>query len=194
MRKGMKGSVSGSLASVGAAVPYAIAGKFAFPDRTIVCFTGDGAMQMNGLNELITVEKYWQQWSNPHLIFIVLNNRDLNQVTWELRIEAGNPKIPLTQSIPDFPYAAYADSIGLQGIRVDKPEAVGRAIDEALSASRPAVIDVYTDPNVPTIPPHITFEQAKNFGTALLRMDPDEEGIIKESVKSVVEGILPHKG
>ena len=151
-------------------------------------------MQMNGLNELITVEKYWQQWSNSHLIFIVLNNRDLNQVTWELRIEAGNPKIPLTQSIPDFPYAAYADSIGLQGIRVDKPEDVGRAFEEAFSASRPVVVDVYTDPDVPIIPPHITFEQAKNFSEALLKFDPEEGGIIKESVKSVVEGILPHKG
>jgi len=194
MRKGMKGSVSGSLASVGAAVPYAIAGKFAYPDRVAIAFTGDGAMQMNGLNELITVEKYWKEWPDPRLVFIVLNNRDLNQVTWEMRIEAGDPKLPMTQSIPDFPYAAFAESIGLLGIRVDKPEDVGRAIDEALSASRPAVVDVYTDPNVPTIPPHITFEQAKNFGTALLRMDPDEEGIIKESVKSVVEGILPHKG
>jgi pyruvate dehydrogenase (quinone) len=194
MRKGMKGSVSGSLASVGAAVPYAIAGKFAYPERVAIAFTGDGAMQMNGLNELITVEKYWKEWADPRLVFIVLNNRDLNQVTWEMRIEAGDPKLPMTQSIPDFPYAAFAESIGLLGIRVDKPEDVGRAIDEALSASRPAVVDVYTDPNVPTIPPHITFEQAKNFGTALLHMDPDEEGIIKESVKSVVEGILPHKG
>jgi len=194
MRKGMKGSVSGSLASVGAAVPYAIAGKFAYPERVAIAFTGDGAMQMNGLNELITVEKYWKEWADPRLVFIVLNNRDLNQVTWEMRIEAGDPKLPMTQSIPDFPYAAFAESIGLLGIRVDKPEDVGRAIDEALSAGRPAVVDVYTDPNVPTIPPHITFEQAKNFGTALLHMDPDEEGIIKESVKSVVEGILPHKG
>ena len=194
MRKGMKGSVSGSLASVGAAVPYAIAGKFAYPERVAIAFTGDGAMQMNGLNELITVEKYWKEWADPRLVFIVLNNRDLNQVTWEMRIEAGDTKLPMTQSIPDFPYAAFAESIGLLGIRVDKPEDVGRAIDEALSAGRPAVVDVYTDPNVPTIPPHITFEQAKNFGTALLHMDPDEEGIIKESVKSVVEGILPHKG
>ena len=190
----MKGSVSGSLASLGAAVPYAIAGKFAFPDRVAIALTGDGAMQMNGLNELITVEKYWKEWSDPRIVFIVLNNRDLNQVTWEMRIEAGDPKLPMTQSIPDFPYAAYADSLGLQGIRVDKPEDVGRAIDEALSANRPAVIDVYTDPNVPTLPPHITFEQAKNYSTALLRMDPDEAGIIKESVKSLVEGIIPGVG
>ncbi len=193
MRKGMKGSVSGSLASVGAAVPYAIAAKFAYPERVTIAFTGDGAMQMNGLNELITVEKYWKEWSNPHILFIVLNNRDLNQVTWEQRIEGGDPKLPMTQSIPDFPYAAYADSLGFHGIRVDKPEDVGPAIDEALLTGRPVLIDVYTDPNVPTLPPHITFEQAKNYSTALLKMDPDEAGIIKESVKEVVAGILPHR-
>ncbi|MHB8598403.1 MAG: thiamine pyrophosphate-requiring protein [Ktedonobacteraceae bacterium] len=193
MREGMMGSLSGSLASMGGAVPYAISAKFAYPKRTVVCLTGDGAMQMNGLNEMITVGKYWKQWSSPHIVFIVLNNRDLNQVSWEERIEAGDPRMPLTQELPDFPYAGYADSIGLTGIRVDKPEDVGRAIDQALNASTPVVLDVYTDPNVPTLPPHITFEQAKMYSTALLKGDPEEGGIIKESVKSVVEGILPHK-
>ena len=194
MRKGMMGSVSGSLASMGAAVPYAIGAKFAHPDRTVVCVTGDGAMQMNGINEMITVGKYWKEWSNPHLIFIVLNNRDLNQVTWELRIEGGDPRLPLTQAIPDFPYASFGESTGLMGIRVDRPEDVGLAIDQALAANRPVVLDVYTDPNIPTIPPHITFKDAKMYSTALLKGDPEEVGIIKESVKSVVEGILPHKG
>ncbi|GAC1391119.1 MAG: thiamine pyrophosphate-requiring protein [Ktedonobacteraceae bacterium] len=193
MRKGMKGAVSGSLASMGAAVPYAIAGKFAYPERTVVCLTGDGAMQMNGLNEMITVSKYWQTWSNPHLVFIVFNNRDLNQVTWEMRIEGGDPRLPMTQSIPDFPYATFADSIGLKGIRVDKPENVGSALAEALAASRPVVLDIYTDPNVPTLPPYITFKEAKNFSTALLKGDPEEGSIIVESIKGVVEGILPHK-
>ena len=193
-RRGMRGSLSGSLASMGAAVPYAIAAKFAHPDRVSIAFTGDGAMQMNGLNELITVEKYWKNWSNPSIVFIVLNNRDLNQVTWELRIEGGDPKLPLTQDIPDFPYAAFADSLGLKGIRVDKPEDVGPALDEALSSSRPVVLDVYTDPNVPTLPPHFTFQQAKNFSTALLKGDPEEVPVIVESVKGVVEGIKPHKG
>ncbi len=194
MRKGMMGSVSGSLASMGAAVPYAIGAKFAHPDRTVVCVTGDGAMQMNGINEMITVGKYWKEWSNPHLIFIVLNNRDLNQVTWELRIEGGDPRLPLTQAIPDFPYASFGKSTGLMGIRVDRPEDVGPAIDQALAANRPVVLDVYTDPNIPTIPPHITFKDAKMYSTALLKGDPEEAGIIKESVKSVVEGILPHRG
>jgi pyruvate dehydrogenase (quinone) len=193
-RDGMKGSVSGSLASMGAAVPYAIAGKFAYPDRVSICFTGDGAMQMNGLNELITVGKYWKNWADPRIIFIVLNNRDLNQVTWELRIEGGDPRLPLTQAIPDFPYASFADSIGLKGIRVNRREDVGPALDEALSSSRPVVLDVYTDPNVPTLPPHITFQQAKNYSTALLKGDPEEGPILVESVKGVVEGIIPHKG
>jgi pyruvate dehydrogenase (quinone) len=194
MRAGMKGSVSGSLASLGAAVPYAIAAKFAYPDRVPVALTGDGAFQMNGINEMITVKKYWKEWSDPRIVFIVFNNQDLNQVTWEQRIEGGDPKLPATQTIPDMPYAAYAESLGLVGIRVDRPEDVGRAIDEALSANRPVVLDVYTDPDVPTLPPHITFEQAKNYSTALLHMDPDEGGIIKESVKSLVEGVIPGFG
>ncbi len=194
MRKGMMGSLSGSLATVGACVPYAHAAKFAYPDRTVVCFTGDGAMQMNGLNELITAKKYWKNWSNPHLIYIVFNNRDLNQVTWELRIEAGHRDIPMTQSIPDVPYAAFADSLGFKGIRVDKPEDVGPALDQAFAASTPVLLDVYTDPDVPTIPPHITFEEVKNYSTALLKYDPEEGGIIKESVKSVVEGVIPGLG
>lgn len=193
MRPGMMGSLSGSLATMGAAVPYAIAAKFAHPDRIPICCTGDGAMQMNGLNELITVEKYWKTWSDPRLIFLVLNNRDLNQVTWEMRIEEGNPKLPTTQDLPDFPYARYADSIGLKGIRVDRPEDVGRAWDEALSADRPVVFEAYTSGDVPTLPPHISFEQAKNYTSALVRGDPDEGDIIKQSVKELVGGILPHK-
>ena len=128
MKRGMMGSLSGSLATMGPAVPYAIAAKFAYPDRVPIALTGDGAMQMNGLAALITVEKYWKQWSDPRLIFLVLNNRDLNQVSWEMRIEAGNPKLETTQDLPDFPYANYADSLGLKGIRVDKPEDVGRCV------------------------------------------------------------------
>lgn len=194
MRKGMMGSLSGSLATVGACVPYAHAAKFAHPDRPVVCLAGDGAMQMNGLNELITAKKYWKNWSNPQLVYIVFNNRDLNQVTWELRIEAGSPNIPMTQSIPDVPYAAFADSLGFKGMRVDRPEDVGPALDQAFAANTPVLLDVYTDPDVPTIPPHITFEEVKNYSTALLKYDPEEGGIIKESVKSVVEGLIPGLG
>ena len=193
MKPGVMGSLSGSLATMGAAVPYAIAAKFAHPNRIPICCTGDGAMQMNGLNELITVAKYWKRWSDPRIIFLVLNNRDLNQVTWEMRIDQGNPKLEVTQDIPDFPYARYADSIGLMGIRVERPEDVGRAWDEALSANRPVVFEAYTSGNVPTLPPHISFEQAKEFSSALLKGDPDEVGVIKQTVKSMVAGVLPHK-
>lgn len=194
MKPGMMGSLSGSLATMGAAVPYAIAAKFAYPDRVPICCTGDGAMQMNGLNELITVAKYWQKWSDPRLIFLVLNNRDLNQVSWEMRIEAGNPKLETTQDLPDFPYAHYAESIGLKGIRVDNPNNVASAWEAALSADRPVLFEAYVSGDVPTIPPHITFEQAKAYTTSLVKGDPDEGGIIKQSMKSVIEGVLPHQG
>jgi len=194
MRRGMMGSLSGSLATMGPAVPYAIAAKFAYPDRVPIALTGDGAMQMNGLAAMITVKKYWKQWSDPRLIFLVLNNRDLNQVSWEMRIEAGNPKLPSTQDLPDFPYASYADSLGLKGIRVDKPEDVGPAWDAALSADRPVIFEAYVSGDVTTIPPHISFEEAKNYASALLKGDPNEGNIIIESAKSVIEGIIPHKG
>lgn len=193
MKPGMMGSLSGGLATMGAAVPYAIAAKFAHPDRIPICCTGDGAMQMNGINELITVAKYWKRWSNPRLIFLVLNNRDLNQVTWEMRIEEGNPKLPTTQDLPDFPYARFADSIGLRGIRVDNPGDVGRAWDDALSANVPVVLEAYVTGDVPTIPPHISFEQAKEYTTALVKGDPDEGSIIKQSVKDLVGGVFQHK-
>jgi len=194
MKPGMMGSLSGSLATMGAAVPYAIAAKFAYPDRVPICCTGDGAMQMNGLNELITVSKYWQKWSDPRLIFLVLNNRDLNQVSWEMRIEAGNPKLETTQSLPDFPYAAYADELGLKGIRVDNPDSVASAWEAALSADRPVVFEAYVSGDVPTLPPHISLEQAKEFTSALIKGDPNEGGIIKQSAKSIIEGVLPHTG
>ncbi|MBV9232099.1 MAG: thiamine pyrophosphate-requiring protein [Chloroflexi bacterium] len=193
MKPDTMGSLSGSLATMGAAVPYAIAAKFAYPDRVPICCTGDGAMQMNGLNELITVAKYWKEWSNPQLIFLVLNNRDLNQVTWEMRVEEGNPKLEATQTLPDFPYARYAESIGLKGIRVDRPEDVGRAWDAALAADRPVVFEAYTSGDVPTLPPHIAFEQAKNYMSSLVKVDPEEGGILKQSMKSVMAGLLPHK-
>lgn len=194
MKPGMLGSLSGNLATMGAAVPYAIAAKFAYPERIPICCTGDGAMQMNGLNELITVAKYWHKWSDPRIIFLVLNNRDLNQVSWEMRIEAGNPKLPTTQDLPDFPYAAYAESLGFKGIRVDNPNNVARAWEEALSANRPVLFEAYVTGDVPTIPPHITLEQAKCYTSALMKADPNEGKIIKQSVKSVLEGVIPHKG
>jgi pyruvate dehydrogenase (quinone) len=192
MRRGMKFSLSGSLATMGPAVPYAIAAKFAYPDRVAIAMTGDGAMQMNGSAELITVAKYWRRWSDPRLIVLVLNNRDLNQVTWEMRIESGDPKFEASQDLPDFPYAAYAESIGLGGIRVDRPDEVASAWDRALAADRPVLVEAYTDPNVSLLPPHISFKQAKNFTSALLKGDPDELGIVVESAKSVFASAFPH--
>jgi pyruvate dehydrogenase (quinone) len=162
MRRGMMGSLSGGLASLGAATPYAMAAKMAFPDRVVIAFIGDGAMQMNGLNVMITISKYWKEWSDPRLIVMVLNNRDLNQVTWEERIQLGDGKTESTQSIPDFPYHKYAELMGLKGIFVDDPEKLGAAWDEALAADRPVILECYTDPNVPPLPPHITLKEAKN--------------------------------
>jgi pyruvate dehydrogenase (quinone) len=188
MRRGMKFALSGSLATMGPAVPYAIAAKFAYPDRVAIAMTGDGAMQMNGINELITVAKYWKRWSDPRIIFLVLNNRDLNQVSWEMRIENGDPKFPASQDLPDFPYARYAELLGFKGIRVDDPDRIGSAWDEALAADRPVVYEAITDPDVSILPPHISFEQARNLMTALIKGDPDEKGIIIETSKEFLAG------
>ena len=185
IRKGMMASLSGGLATMGPGVPYAIAAKFAYPGRAVIAMVGDGAMQMNGMNELITIGKYWRRWSDPRLVVMVLNNRDLNQVTWEQRALEGNPKFDASQDVPDFAYARYAELIGLHGIRVDRPEQIGDAWDSALSADRPVVLEAYTDPDVPPLPPHITFKQAKAYASAILHGDSDSAGIIKASVKQI---------
>jgi pyruvate dehydrogenase (quinone) len=181
----MMASLSGGLATMGPGVPYAIGAKFAHPGRPVIAMVGDGAMQMNGMNELITIGKYWRRWSNPHLVVMVLNNRDLNQVTWEQRVMEGDPKFEASQDVPDFPYAAYAEMIGLRGIRVDRPEEIGNAWDSALSADRPTLIEAYTDPDVPPLPPHITFQQAKAYASALLREDTDSPELIKSTAKQI---------
>ncbi len=193
MREGMKWSLSGGLATMGSAVPYAIAAKFAFPDRVAIAITGDGAMQMNGLNELITVKRYWERWSDPRLIFYVANNRDLNQVTWEMRIENGVPKFNGSQSLPDVPYAEWARMLGLVGVRVERPEQVGAAWDQVLRADRPAVIEVLVDSEISMLPPHITPDLAKSFASAALKGDPDEGPMIVQSVKGVLAGMFPHE-
>ncbi|WP_439393414.1 thiamine pyrophosphate-requiring protein [Bradyrhizobium sp. PMVTL-01] len=192
MRRGMKASLSGGLASLGAGTPYAMAGKMAYPDRTVIACMGDGAMQMNGLNVLITISKYWQTWSNPRLIVLVLNNRDLNQVTWEERIQLGAGKTLSTQSIPDFPYHRYAELLGLKGIFVDNPDRVGAAWDEALAADRPVVLEAYTDPNVPPLPPHITLKDAKNF-VSMIPSEPELGSVLKNSAKELLTSVLPGK-
>jgi pyruvate dehydrogenase (quinone) len=193
IRRGMLASLSGNLATMGPGVPYAIAAKFAFPERPVIALVGDGAMQMNGNNELITVAKYWQQWQQPHLIIAVLNNRDLNQVTWEQRVMGGDPKWESSQNLPDFPYASYAEMIGLKGIRVAEPEQIGGAWERALQADRPVVLEAYTDPNVPPLPPHITLDQAKAYLSSLLKGDVDAKGIVSHSVREFAEALTPHK-
>lgn len=190
MRRGMMASLSGGLASMGAAVPYAIAAKVAHPDRPVVALVGDGAMQMNNMAELITVAKYWRNWSDPRMVVCVFNNEDLNQVTWEQRIMEGDPKFDASQRIPDVPYHRFAEMIGLRGIFVDRPEMLGAAWDEALAAQQPVVLEVKTDPEVPPIPPHITFEQMRNLSAALLKGGPEESGVVKGTLKQVLSAVF----
>jgi pyruvate dehydrogenase (quinone) len=193
MRRGMMASLSGGLASMGAAVPYAVAAKFAHPGRPVVALVGDGAMQMNNMAELITVAKYWREWSDPRCIVCVFNNEDLNQVTWEQRVMEGDPKFNASQQLPNVPYHRFAELIGLKGIYVDRPEALGPAWDQALASDRPVVLEVKTDPEVPPLPPHITLEQAKHLTHALVEGDPREGNVIKETAKQVLASLVPGK-
>jgi pyruvate dehydrogenase (quinone) len=192
-RGDMRGSLSGNLATMGPGVPYGIGAKFGHPDRPVIVFEGDGAMQMNGLAELITIKRYWQEWSDPRLIVAVLHNDDLNQVTWEMRAMEGAPKFTESQSLPDVDYAAFAASLGLEAIAVDKPGDVGPAWDKALTAGRPALLDVRVDPSIPPIPPHATFEQAKDAATAMVKGDEDRRSVLVEGVKAKVQEFLPHR-
>ncbi len=191
LRRGMMASLSGNLATMGCGVPYAIAAKFAHPDRAAIALVGDGAMQMNGLAELITAAKYWERWSDPRLVVLVLNNRDLNQVTWEQRVMEGDPKYEASQDVPAFDYARFAENIGLKGLRVESPDGIGTGWDEALGADRPCVLDVLTDPEVPPLPPHITFEEARMFALAVAKGDPGRRGMIEQSLKDKLEEFLP---
>lgn len=183
LRRGMMASLSGTLATMCPGIPYATAAKFCHPDRPAIAFVGDGAMQMLGLNGLITIAKYWSRWQDPRLVIAVLNNRDLNQVTWELRALGGFPKVEATQSLPDVAYADFARSLGLEGVRVETPDEVGPAWERALSADRPFLIDAVVDPNVPTLPPHVTYSQAKNYFKAIMKGDPEAARIVRQSFK-----------
>ncbi len=194
IRRGMMASLSGGLASMGAAVPYAIAAKFAHPDRPVIALVGDGAMQMNNMAELITVAKYWRQWADHRWICCVFNNEDLNQVTWEQRVMEGDPKFDASQKIPNVPYHRFAELIGFKGIYVDRPDALGAAWDEALAANRPVLLEVKTDPEVPPLPPHITFDQAMKFSETITKGDPREGAMIGGTVRQALASILPgHK-
>src|ERR1700712_638662 len=191
IRRGMMASLSGGLASMGAAVPYAIAAKFAHPDRPVISLVGDGAMQMNNMAELITVAKYWKQWSNPSWIVCVFNNEDLNQVTWEQRVMEGDPKFVASQQIPNVPYHKFGELIGFKGIYVDAPERLGAAWEEALASDRPVVLEVKTDPQVPPLPPHISFEQARHFMSTLAHGDSGGTHLVAEAARQALSGILP---
>jgi pyruvate dehydrogenase (quinone) len=183
LRDGMDAALSGTLATMCPAVPYALAAKFAHPDRPVVAAMGDGAFQMLGVNALIDIARYRDRWSNQQLVICVLHNDDLNQVTWEQRVMAGDAKLDASQVLPDFPYAEYARMLGLEGIRVDRPDDIGEAWDRALGAGRPALLEVVTDPEVPPLPPHIRMEQAKGMASALMARDPAAKEMVKESVK-----------
>ncbi|WP_405451929.1 thiamine pyrophosphate-requiring protein [Streptomyces achromogenes] len=191
MRPGMRGSLSGTLATMGPGVPYAIGAKFAHPDRPVFALVGDGAMQMNGLAEMITAAKYRDLWSDPRLVVAVWNNQDLNQVTWEMRAMEGAPSFLPSQSLPDVQYAAFARSLGLTGIRVEKPEDVEAAWRAGLEADGPAVLEFRTDPAVPPIPPHADWAQMEATAASILKGDADRGSMIKQGLKAKVQEFLP---
>jgi pyruvate dehydrogenase (quinone) len=189
VKRGQLASLSGGLASMGAAVPYAIGAKFAHPDRPVIALVGDGAMQMNNMAELITIAKYRDRWPDQRLVVCVFNNEDLNEVTWEQRVMNGNPRFDASQDIPDVRYSEFARLIGLEGIFVDDPEQLGGAWREALIADRPAVLEVKTDPGIAPLPPHISLTQAKNFMFAMAG-DDDAAHVIKDTARQVVNAVL----
>jgi pyruvate dehydrogenase (quinone) len=192
-RGSMRGSLSGTLATMGPAVPYAIGAKFARPDRPAIAFEGDGAMQMNGMAELLTISRYWRDWSDPRLVVAVLHNNDLNQVTWELRAMGGTPAFVESQALPDTSYAGFAESIGLGAQTVVDPERLEDAWREALAADRPYLLDIHCDPDVPPIPPHATLEQMTDMAAALIKGDTSRWGVIKEGLKTKAQEMLPHR-
>ncbi|MEV3913828.1 thiamine pyrophosphate-requiring protein [Streptomyces canus] len=191
MRPGMRSSLSGTLATMGPGVPYAIGAKFAHPDRPAIALVGDGAMQMNGMAELITAAKYRDLWEDPRLIVAIWNNHDLNQVTWEMRAMEGAPSFLPSQQLPDVQYAAFARSLGLTGIRVEKPEDVEAAWRAGLEADGPAVLEFLTDPAVPPIPPHATWEQMEATAASVLKGDADRASMVKQGFKAKVQEFLP---
>jgi pyruvate dehydrogenase (quinone) len=194
IRRGMMASLSGGLATMCPGVPYVLAAKFVYPERVAIALVGDGAMQMLGNNCLLTVARHWPEWDDPRLIICVLNNRDLNMVTWEQRVLAGDPKFEASQVLPAFSYARYAEQLGLKGIDLDDPEQIGAAWGAALAADRPTVIDAKTDPNVPPIPPHISLAQARAYLSSIVKGDPDAMAMVKQTAKDLVGAWLPGSG
>jgi pyruvate dehydrogenase (quinone) len=185
------GSLSGNLATMGPGVPYAIGAKFAHPDQPVIALVGDGAMQMNGMAELITASRYWQGWANPNLVIAVIHNNDLNQVTWEMRAMGGAPKFVESQTIPDVSYAGFASDIGFVAIEVHDAGEIQGAWTRALTSHRPAVLDIYSDPDVPPIPPHATVDEMTAVGKAILSGDEDAWGVVRTGVKHKMQEFLP---
>jgi pyruvate dehydrogenase (quinone) len=193
VQRGQSASLSGGLASMGAAVPYAIAAKFAFPHRPVVALVGDGAMQMNNMAELITVQKYWRQWSDPRWIVCVFNNEDLNEVTWEQRIMEGDPKFVASQVIPNFAYARFGEMLGFRAIFIDKPDDLHGAWQQALSSDRPVVLEVKTDPDVAPLPPHVTLKEARGFMASIVKGDPSAGHMIADTARQLLGDIIHGK-
>ncbi len=193
LRKGMRASLSGNLATMCPGVPYALAAKFAYPDRLVVALVGDGAMQMLGNNGLVTIAEHWHEWEDPRLIVLVLNNQDLNQVTWEQRVLSGDPKFEGSQKLPDFPFASYAELLGLAAVRMKKPEDIVAGWEAALGADRPVLVEARTDPEVPPLPPHISLKQARAFTESIAKGDPHSLRMITQSMKEAIARYLPHR-
>jgi pyruvate dehydrogenase (quinone) len=193
-RPGMLASLSGGLATMGPGMPYALAAKFAYPDRPVIACVGDGAMQMNGNNVLITVAAHWQEWEDPRLIVLVLNNRDLNQVTWEQRVMDGEPKFEASQTLPAFEFARYAELLGLRGILMERPDDIASGWEQALHADRPVVVDAHTDPEVPPLPPHIRVDQARKYMESIYKGDPNRWHNMALSAKDLVQSFRPRPG
>ena len=197
LRAGMRSSLSGNLATMGPAAPYSIAAKFAHPEKPVIAFIGDGAFQMNGMNELITVKRYWERWEDPTLVWCVFNNQDLNQVTWEQRVLTGDPKYPGTQWIPDIPYARYAELIGFEGVYCENPAEMGGAWERALKAPRPCVLEVKVDPEIPPMAPHVKKDMVKKSIKAMAGPDPEAAGVMEKSIRSKFQEFkesLPGRG
>ena len=174
---GVPAHLSGTLASMGCSIPYGLAAKLAYPDRPLVALSGDGAMQMAGVAELITVAHRWRDWQDPRFVVCVFNNRDLAEVTWEQRETESEPRFRDSQELPDFPFAGYGELLGLTGIRVEAPEQLADAWERAFAADRPVVLEVMTDPDVPLLPPFPAGrEKAENMRTALAAEGEDGRG------------------
>jgi pyruvate dehydrogenase (quinone) len=193
IRRGMKASLSGNLATMVPGVPYGMAAKFAFPDRVAVAMVGDGAMQMGGMAEMLTAAKYYKTWADPRYVVVVLNNEDLNQVTWEQRAMEGDPRFDASQSIPYVSYAAWADLIGLKGIKVTSSDQIEGAFTEAFSADRPVIVDALTTPDEPPMPPHVTFEQAKALMTSVAKAPSEGLAGAKEGVREMIHELMHHE-